>query len=1151
MNSSVCLRRVVSLISLLGCVLVAGDCLAQEELLTEKPERLRAYGVVRDEDGKSLPNAEVTLFAIGSLYQSGKTAFRSTKSNDNGEFSLDFAPDDPFVSTLFRYNFQMLMVQASGHATQIVRVSLERLMTDLPFDFKAPRCAVLDLQVLDAEGRPVADAKVQPAGLATVPFLPLATPWLETFQTDPTGRVTLRGFASLKSVYIQSRVHGNQIVPVSVSTVTQTLTAQIGRTGRVHGRLTLPDGADAKQLKETKLMVMTLGNAGTKGITKSWAMVELDDGGRFFVDQLCMGQISVSLDHGVEFDYVLPYQSFPPLQWDAEGKAELGLEVKINPVQKQEFKFVDEDGNPVPGILVYVPGTRLDGQVTTTDGIYVHRWSQGESLEGQIFLDDGSQVYHYPGSVGVILDSLKATDGVPIELRMTRSRSLRGIVVDDKGAPVAGAMLARGAVSDKLGKFEIRGLAPSELVEMRASKGYLATNAQQVFSVQAGHPNLLTLVVSPQPVAQPTGRVLDPLGQPVAGARVYLQKISVYEQEDVNSSRYSRDVIEACQDGTVTNHEGLFQFPPILEFSERLTLKIERPGFVTRETPPLDGSSRPIEDQRFHMGDVTLVPEPAKMTTQIAVVDAMTGSSIPAAEVVCLGILSGRSLGITNDEGKLEIDLKNTPQVIAVRSPHHQIHIQFLDQMVDPITVPLLEKTQLSDRPPHPWFQRDPEAYLAASRRLMDQLPVPAREESSFYRQSLYFSALAGVDVERAEKLLGKVIERYKYRSTFFRQHIGWIIKHDANRVIERCRHNLLPPDFKFTTLVSVAQASTDEEAKDDLFGEVSLLLREYSGGERLWRTGSLAKVLLLHGRVEAAEAILEDAWVSAVDLRLALAANQRQLMVGESRGFLPSFAMINLPDAIKLIRLTALESEKAYYLSEAVLLHCLARQCALGPVLQEHDISFFTSENAVVYSELISNPLFAKWLADNLEAIPASRVKLQLILQAARHLPPWKERDRLLRVAAEVRALGCRSGIIDDTNRLVLREIEKIRSLRVGELDALVFECLKDAPDSFASDRKLGAFGTLAALLAFHDPVVARQFLQSAVEAERWCDVSDYEPPFRNTIIRAAAWIDPDYACEVAETLGQRWDREGGTNKLELYSDMIQTLNGVRILID
>jgi hypothetical protein len=196
--------------------------------------------------------------------------------------------------------------------------------------------------------------------------------------------------------------------------------------------------------------------------------------------------------------------------------------------------------------------------------------------------------------------------------------------------------------------------------------------------------------------------------------------------------------------------------------------------------------------------------------------------------------------------------------------------------------------------------------------------------------------------------------------------------------------------------------------------------------------------------------------------------------------------------------------------------------------------------------------PRLAKCFAANLEAIPTSAMKVQAIFLAARHLPPGDQRDKLLQLAAELRSGCVMSYFFDDPAYLALREIAQYESLQEGELDKFTFACLKQAPDSYMNRGMIDSFGSLAKLLVFRDPVLARKFLQSAIDVDGWHAGVEYPSRFSNNeLLKTAAWIDPEYACEVAETLAKRWDRQGPTNKLQLYSDMIQALNQVRLAID
>ena len=108
-----------------------------------------------------------------------------------------------------------------------------------------------------------------------------------------------------------------------------------------------------------------------------------------------------------------------------------------------------------------------------------------------------------------------------VTLRLRAAGGLRGLVTEEGGAPVPGAIVRSGAVSglsDEEGRFELADIAAGEAIEVVASaEGYGEAKAT-VEVAEGGVTDVEPLVLTPVPGV--TGRVYDPLGAPLEGVQV-------------------------------------------------------------------------------------------------------------------------------------------------------------------------------------------------------------------------------------------------------------------------------------------------------------------------------------------------------------------------------------------------------------------------------------------------------------------------------------------------------------------------------------------------------------------------------------------------------------------------------------------------------
>ncbi len=152
-----------------------------------------------------------------------------------------------------------------------------------------------------------------------------------------------------------------------------------------------------------------------------------------------------------------------------------------------------------------------------------------------------------PGSYRVVLSQwdeddhgwiLPAKEKVPagtsgLRLVALRSASIRGIVVDESGAPVGGALLSavgggrtvgswKGIYSKADGTFEVERLLPGAAYEVRAERPGWRTGSQA--EVAAGATNVRLVLRSG---LQSCGRLLDAAGDPVRDAKLLFKRIPI------------------------------------------------------------------------------------------------------------------------------------------------------------------------------------------------------------------------------------------------------------------------------------------------------------------------------------------------------------------------------------------------------------------------------------------------------------------------------------------------------------------------------------------------------------------------------------------------------------------------------------------------
>jgi hypothetical protein len=192
-------------------------------------------------------------------------------------------------------------------------------------------------------------------------------------------------------------------------------------------------------------------------------------------------------------------------------------------------RVVGEDGAPVAGATVaWESAAELaPGAAETTESDRDGRF-QFAALPAGTFRFTARDGEHAPGTSALVtLDGASARDGV--EITLPAGAAIAGVVRSAEGAPVAGALVrvaardagplaspeVRQATSDGEGRFRIAGL-PRRAVDVVA---VAEEGASEITTVELTTDAELTLTLALAGVI--AGLVVDPAGEPIAGAQVW------------------------------------------------------------------------------------------------------------------------------------------------------------------------------------------------------------------------------------------------------------------------------------------------------------------------------------------------------------------------------------------------------------------------------------------------------------------------------------------------------------------------------------------------------------------------------------------------------------------------------------------------------
>jgi hypothetical protein len=243
--------------------------LKEVELLAGKAsvrlaQGLNLAGMVKDQNGKALSGAHVTLF----LGANARTARKSTQTDTNGQFSFPVLKPGEVT----------LAVQAVGHAA-IVR-SAELAAGMAPLEVQLTPARPLQLRVVDEAGHPLEDAQVSTADDPE-------QGWFDFFaRTDKSGAVTWPG-APAENASLRILRQGYRPVLLEVHYSTQPQTVTMAFDGRITGKVV--DAVTKEPVPFCRLVALACDSNTDAGNWEAlWARSIV--GGRFVAGGLKTGQ---------------------------------------------------------------------------------------------------------------------------------------------------------------------------------------------------------------------------------------------------------------------------------------------------------------------------------------------------------------------------------------------------------------------------------------------------------------------------------------------------------------------------------------------------------------------------------------------------------------------------------------------------------------------------------------------------------------------------------------------------------------------------------------------------------------------------------------------------------------------------------------------
>jgi len=912
----------------------------------QDPDDHLLRGMVIDQNGRPAANAEVWLVTHG-LRQSSTEEMDATRTDAAGHFAVKVPGRWFQVATGPRKELCLL---ARGGDQSLAALAFDQ-KSPIPADgvrIDIPPKSETRILVLSPEGEPVAGAKVavetiggpqllaEPTeaqvranpGCAQTPLglvlkqapIPLPAKMQQDLSalTDDDGTVTFRGIGPerIYAVRIESKKYGIQRIEYQPNhaakkeTVTWPARIRLSATGSLRGRL-LSENPDWIKRRHFRISTRPWQTEATDvAVTNGVAEVASDDAGRFEVTSLVPGFVSLSGD----VDPASRSCISGPEELQLEAGKTREIELSVVPRVRVRGKVEESDsGKPIGDLWLWILNGFDDQIVVCTNarGVFEtelapsgafmtpllpRSWVPSDAAKGlRIFFDvpEGNAEVEAP------------------TLKLRRTTTVRGTVIDDDGKRLAGATVSAAwfgfnrkqsasapteiqATTNEHGEFSIEGIDLQSELFLQAATATAGTATVMVIDNAPTEP--VSLKVSPRSMAGINGRVTDLAGAPIAGVpcelwsrtRIPAPRQAARGQKAAESFGAPRKV-EFGEAALRTDAQGGFSTPPVAPGVEyRVKVKFDESHESVGEwLSPAAGEAREVALAVRREGELR------------GLVRDRQGKPIAAASVT-LADDANRVRGTTDAAGTFHLaDATAGKGFLFVHKEGFRTFARRLGgEREDGIPVVL----ETPDEPAAATFkitprQRDPKANRALALKLVRQLLEAAQEESD-RMQAL--QVLARIDPAAALKeLAAQPPKEVLYADMIHGAAAQALARTDLDAALELVA-TMSPHLFKVLALGEISDGLPESERprKLEILADALVHVREINQPEfRLCAAALVAERLLDLGERERGEKILRGELDTARQMATAEFA-------GYARGcFAEEFGQIDLPEALSLLK--------------------------------------------------------------------------------------------------------------------------------------------------------------------------------------------------------------------------------------------------------
>ncbi|HWM89566.1 MAG TPA: carboxypeptidase regulatory-like domain-containing protein [Thermoanaerobaculia bacterium] len=405
---------------------------------------------------------------------------------------------------------------------------------NVPITFLLGPGAAITGQVVDEAGNPIEGAKV---ATNTNPLDPRSIRMEERKAwTGPDGRFVLRqlpagrlhNVAAVREGFAPAQQLADSTAPIRL-----VLRRGTAATGRVVTGEGLPvAGAE-----------LTLMPAESEPVPGPWVSFQAvsDAGGRFRLQNLKAGRFSLRAVRAGFAPAVVQGIEIPETPETPETAPQLDLgDVTLQPGAAIEGIVTDTRGRPVEKASVSLghdPSGFLTPELSSMSMEPVETGPDGRFRFADLPRGSRFEVNAgHPELAHEVMSGVEAPTAKPVHIRLARSRSLEGRVVDAEGEPVAGARVfpsytsagffgaplgGRPPKTDEEGRFVLSRLKPGTIDVLVSASGYKTRREPGVLIPEEGE--IAPVEITLQPGTSLEGRVLDREDLPLRYASVHLQ----------------------------------------------------------------------------------------------------------------------------------------------------------------------------------------------------------------------------------------------------------------------------------------------------------------------------------------------------------------------------------------------------------------------------------------------------------------------------------------------------------------------------------------------------------------------------------------------------------------------------------------------------